>query len=442
MRRFAIFIIISLSLLIPGKAAEAHPQPLVFQTFTFNYTKETISLKYELGIDPVVVDDIYPLIDKNSDGVMTDEELNTFSGDYVLKNLEGRINSRDIKLKTLNQKTLNRNELLSLNDYIEINYEIVNPTILDNTSVYFKYTKRLLPADNSGDLISYGDNINGTNNLHLLSSNVDKSFIREDYQVDFSYNAKNQNATNSSTKKLSIIEALKSGDKFNFILIAGIATSILAGIIHSLTSTESRNHLFPFLKRKINTKKLLTISVSIALTQTVLAIILSGLMIIVYKAFQLSLPFSEQIIFILLVYLAVKLLIKAYLRFKYGEFENLVEVSDGNAIYPQDQSKVPKRNTESDVLWGILDGNLVLPFDVLLILIIPICFGHYSVGLLFLLITTISQTFTIYFVGKMASRQKINIKDEESLFMRVTTIYVPAVTGVTFAVIAAVFISF
>jgi hypothetical protein len=181
------------SLLIPflflasglGNKTFAHPQPLVVNEFDFVFSTAKIEMIYRMRIDPVVIDDIFKVLDKNNDNSLDDNEIRDFSDNILLKNLTINFNGKSPDIELISVEGKSKHDFRSLDDFFEIKYLFQNIDIKKENSIYAKYEFLFLPDDPFGDLASFLDNAPFDNQIRRVNlENTNPNGI-EYYSTDF-----------------------------------------------------------------------------------------------------------------------------------------------------------------------------------------------------------------------------------------------------------------
>lgn len=452
MNKFILILIILLFAFLNhlNTCTKAHPQPLVVTEFEFIYEKNTVLMNYKLRIDPVIIDNVYPDIDLNSDEKTSEEELINYWDRVISKNLIARMNNRDLNFEYISSILINKRDFRSLNDYLEINFKAKNPIILQTNSVYVKYSKKYLPDDPYGDVFYYYDNIENDNLIERINIEETNLSGPGEYSTDYRFIEGFQN-TNNITKKpekswidnireisTSLTNKVKSFDFNNpMFFISAFVILFTAGALHALTPGHGKSMLAAFLIGKQGSKLIdvLILGISITLAHTAIIYIIGFILLTLNRTSETTsiVIFMEKISAWLFLGLGTILCYSGYKKYKrykiyqeqYGRL--YINIRDKKYSYNQDNKK---SNIKSK--WGLfyagISGGIVPCIDALSILFLFASLGKVDLGLILVFIFSLGLATTTILIGLFLLYGKDKFKLEEKIGPKVEFI-LPMISG-------------
>jgi ABC-type nickel/cobalt efflux system permease component RcnA len=488
------------SLLLPAPVT-AHPQPLVVTEVIGNYFNDSVQVQIRVHIDPVVTDTVYPQIDTNNNGEISESEMDALSNELLGKHIVSRFNNRDAVLKKTGYALLKKNEITSLEDSVGIDYVIENPVIREVNSFYIKYDKKFMADDSYGDLIVFMDNIGeNPDKLERIATNQDTSVAPVDYLVDY----KILNYSQSSTPQATTSTAVKSpgiGQRFsNFIssisqkstdltnqarnynfkeggvklFLLSLVITFIAGALHAITPGHGKSLMAAFLIGKQESKFLDVVILGLSITFAHTFVIY----VIGFALWSLKMTSSapqvtyyiEKFSSVLLIFLAIFLIrnaYRSYMHYKshlnHGEdphhvhhdhddndhhhdhhhhhdHEHNDELVHDHGFGPHSHhpGKVKIRN-RWDLFYAGISGGIVPCLDALSILFVAVNIGKVGIGLLLIFFFSLGLAAAIIAIGLLLiyGRDKLNI---EKKFGPLAQFYAPMISGVVILVIATIYL--
>lgn len=461
---FLFIITVNCTLITEDWHASAHPQPLVIQEFLFKYGKESLDVDLKLRIDAVVVDEVFPKVDKNSDGNFDEAELKIYFEQIVKPNLTSRFNNRDLKYEITGFKTINKNEIRSLDDYAEVRLKTIDTVINQSNSMYVKYEYRFIPNDAFGDNFVYNDNIFETPGIERVNlESTDPSGIIE-YSTDFKFK-ESVSSTNPSTTKseqpqgnfLKDLQNLSTDltnrvrvMEFNnpLVFLTAFGLLFVAGALHALTPGHGKSMVAAFLVAKKQSKfaDVLILGLSITLAHTA-AIYVIGFALLALR----QTAYAQNIVYAVeklsaWLFLGLGLLLlrngwKAYKHFQSHQHEdhhhhdrasdkfhkhkdshthshNHEEHHHDHGHHHAWEDKNLKIKNRWDLFYAGISGGIVPCLDALSILFVFNSLGRVDLGLILVFIFSLGLAGAIILLGATLLYGKDKLKLEERIGAR------------------------
>lgn len=447
--------------------SSAHPQPLVVQEFIFNFEKTNVKIDYKLRIDPVVLDNIYKIIDKNNDSFISNEEIDDYANNFIIKNSTGRLNNRDIKLIKTGQKLLKKSDFQSLEDHILINFQLENPKVLETSTFFFKYSKRFLPDDPYGDQFVFDDNTFNNPEIERLPSNLTKEIVADEYSVDIKY-TKSAAVTLIPTTTGKLIEEQKQvGNKsvfeqirekstelsgkarnYNFkesspgFIILGLIIVFIAGALHAITPGHGKSMMAAFLigKRKSRISDVLVLALSITLAHTFVIYII-GFVLLQLQMTSIAPTvayYAEKLGSILLLIFGFILLRNAYKAYTHHQYHKKMG-EDHHHHHHHHEEKQTNIRSKWDLFYVGISGGIIPCIDALSILFAAVQIGKVALGLVLIFVFSLGLASAITLLGLLLIFGKDKLNIEERLGGKVE-IYFPLISGLFILVVAGIYL--
>lgn len=485
---FFLFIF-NFSFLIFNLRSSAHPQPLVVQEFVFHYRQNAITVDLNLRIDPVVIDSVFSKLDKNSDQELSGGELKAYFEEIVKPNLVSRFNNRDMEYEITGYKTAKKLELLSLDNYAQIQLKVSNADIKETNSIYVKYKYPFVPNDSFGDAYVYNDDIFDTPGIERINlQSTDPTGIIE-YTTDFKFKDFNPNTasntiqnTNSSSQAQTNTNLLKdlqnlSTDLTNqvknlrfdnpWVFLTAFLLLFIAGALHALTPGHGKSMVAAFLVAKKNSKfaDVLVLGASITLAHTA-SIYIIGFILLALK----QTAYAQNIVVVIervsaWLFLGLGLLLvyngwKAYSHFKSHQHEHdhhhdhkhnhshddhhghdhshedhhhshKDSHHDRGHTHAWDDKNLKIKN-RWDLFYAGISGGIIPCLDALSILFVFNSLGRVDLGLIMVFIFSLGLAGAIILLGATLLYGKDKLKLEERIGARAEYI-LPIISGLIVA---------
>lgn len=390
-----------------------HPIPLVFNEFVINFEKNNIILKYRLSIDPAVINNIYPIIDRNLDEKTSKEELTEFWNQIVRPNLIAQINNQDLHFEIKDFFLINKTDFRSLNDYLEITLESLFENNNQEINVYFKYDHKFLPEDPYGDSVNFIDNIANNSQIQRLDDIQYYQILNgSEYKAKFKFSENkttNLQKENNNTMSINITEIVKNlTDYFKnldfsnpTLTIIGFIILLISGILHAFTPGHGKTVLSVLLINKKNIKfiDVLLLSLSIVISHTGIILIIGTILYIFnlgYLVNNIS-NLIKDIVAIVFCIFGLYLIYKSYKNYKNQNIKKLILGNKNNV----DINKFNENTniTRRTIIYSGLLAGLTPCVEALSIFILFLNLGRIDIALLSTLIFSIGLMISIMLIG-------------------------------------------
>lgn len=449
-----IFILHSFS--FPTKA---HTVSFAFQQIYFAYTQSTVSIKYQLRFESLVIDNVYPQIDINNNGITEDDEWERFGKEVFLKNLEVRFNNKKLEFELLPiQQKLNKSEIRGIQDYFEWQFIALDPVIRETNSIYAKYDKLFLHDDPFGDTINFEDSILYDNNLEKIDdlSNPNTRELNKTFKFRNFDKAIQSSQTNLDNQIQEppfweiwnrdfvnfyndLINQVKKIDYTNpYLIIIASIILFIAGALHTITPGHGKSVLAAFLigKSESKVKDVFILASSITLSHT-LVIYLLGFVLLFWKitdSTNQAILFIEKISAWIMVFLAFLMIYRGYESFRLEKLKKNLGIKKKNKL------KISDKSSNYDLFIAGISGGLIPCIDALTILILFIGLGQTALGLYFVFIFSLGLALTIILIGLslVYGKKKLNL---ESRFGNMANTYFPVFSGIVILIVAIIYLS-
>lgn len=317
-KRLLLFILTLLCFVAGGKASiiSAHPFPLTVHEIRLTFTPETIYVYYLLRLDPVVVNEIYPLFDQNNNSEIEPEEAEAYFNQKLMPGFQGELNDETLEFNFTGFIPAKKSELTSLDNFIQLNFKSSKPSIKQENSLFLKFDQKLIPDDQYGDEVRYFTNLYSDHNLENVPIKGVISTNYGEYRVDYKFrsfevkveNQKENNDSNtsftlseSSTNEIfwqrvqsflknSIIKAeewITTPGNF-WLFLAGGFIVFIAGAFHALTPGHGKSFMAAFLIRKKQNSfsDVIVLGLSLTIAHTIVVFALGITLWIINKGSQ------------------------------------------------------------------------------------------------------------------------------------------------------------
>jgi ABC-type nickel/cobalt efflux system permease component RcnA len=435
----------------------AHPQPFVFQEFFFKFEKSKIDLTYKLHLDPIVVDEIFPIIDTDNTGTITDDESQKFVDNIVLPNLKTVINEKEIKFKVIDHKPLYKLDIISIENFIEVDFVYNSPEYLDINKFAVNYNKKFLADDAFGDLLFFEDNVRDNSDFIYIKPEVE-AFKEGEFISTFKFakdgeyiapTVTNQSNTKSqeevakvtSGKSKGFFEDLREKSKnlaTNFLgsnktglvfIIGGFIIAFIAGSLHAITPGHGKSMMAAFLigKKKSNFSDILVLGSSITLAHTAIIFILGFVFLALDKKFSINniLPYFEKFSAILLLLLGISLIRNGYKNYKHNQKPH--SHLDENV----------KIQSKKDLFVAGISGGVIPCTDAFSFLTYFVGIGKIAYGLAWVFFFSLGLAVAILIIGSVVIYGKVKLSNKsEQRFAKIGEVYAPAISGAIILILA------
>jgi hypothetical protein len=416
MKSVRILIII---LLLIGffKPVASHPLSIVLQDFFFGFYKDSLVISYSLKAEPLAIDRFYTLVDTDKSGTISEEEVNKFSDEVVLKNYVGRLNNRDITLEKIGYKTKTQSEIRSKNDsFLDITYQVKEPYLLDTNSFLFKYKKKLFPEDPNGDAIGYIDNIDVGDEAKKISGDRtnDAEGIPEYSLVyklldDAQSSEIPQNNPQPQFQRIrqNITLNPKADDSKGFILgVISVLFSLVLGFLHLFTYYDDKKALKRYFQNQhIRLTNIPILGLSYACAMSFIITLIAGLLFWDYSGSSFLYKYLTGFIgSALLTLLAINFFREAYEAYKRNEL--------GGGLYdliqPSYETEVLKEKVKPEVnidslpkllITGVTNG-ILSRIDLLALVLFSIKLEELKIGYIWLISFILGLTISNFLLIK------------------------------------------
>jgi ABC-type nickel/cobalt efflux system permease component RcnA len=431
---------------------KAHPQPLVAHEFEINIEDQDLNMLYRLRLDPIVAKDVFGNIDTDNDEKASSDELKTYAIETLFPNLTGRLNNRDLKFEYISSTPKQKNELRSLEDYLEIRFKAIDPNIAKSNSLYFKYDKSYRPDDDYGDFYSFRDNLFDRADITIPDIDQTQSLEINEYSLNFEFkNAQGNPTSNNNPSKgenifkqaqnlsTSLSNQVKSFDFSNPVLILlSLLILLVAGGLHAITPGHGKSMVAAFLIGKKDSKAgdVFILGLAITLAHT------AGIYIIGFALLALNqTSYATEIVTIvekvsswLFLGLGLILFYNGYRAYKHHKLHESTEHGHSHTF----DKKFTIRN-RWDLFYAGISGGIIPCIDALSILFLFISLGQTALGLIFVFVFSIGLAAAIILLGlsllygknKLGLEEKIGAKAEYLL---------PFISGVIISLIGIFYI--
>ncbi len=356
MKKYLLCLFLCAAFVLSIAGSFAHPLPLCVQEFYFKFYKDKTDIIFKLHLDPLVVDQVYYLIDTDKSNEISEQEMNTWASESIQKKIAGSLNSRDLKLIKTGQKVIPKAKFESLDDFIEIDYTVENPKILETNSFVFKYNQKFLNTDPYSDLTVYEDNTASDPNIERINSSENTTYQQEEYDIDFKFKnfapaaqttgtsqpvkegdanqpvnplkpeTSSKNGIQKAFDSIAAYSRKLTGTIFNngngpLFIILGLLISFIAGALHSITPGHGKSLMAAFLVGKKGSKigDVLVLGGAITFSHTIVIFVLGFILLALNKKFSVNsvLPYFEKFSAVLLFFLGYSLLKNGLRAYKY-----------------------------------------------------------------------------------------------------------------------------
>jgi ABC-type nickel/cobalt efflux system permease component RcnA len=415
-----------------GNKTFAHPQPLVVNEFNFVFSTAKIEMIYRMRIDPVVIDDIFKVLDKNNDKWLDDIEIRDFSDNILLKNLTINFNGKSPDIELISVEGNRKQNFRSLDNFFEIKYLFQNIDIKKQNSIYAKYEFLFLPDDPFGDLASFLDNAPFDNQIRRVNlENTNPNGI-EYYSTDFifvtvgdDFGAEEETDEVGGNffdeiKKISsyLTNQVKNYDFSNpIVFLTAFIILFTAGALHAITPGHGKSMVAAFLIGKNKSKfiDVIILGITITLAHTLVIYIIGFFLLLLQQTSQAQniVLMVERFSAWLFLGLGIVLIFNAWRNYKKFTLSNQIKKNNMN-IDPKSKSFSNIRN-RWDLIYAGISGGIIPCFDALSILFVFNTLGRADLGIILVFIFSLGLATAIISLGLSLLYGKDKFRIEEKI---------------------------